>query len=122
MLKEEKFLLSMESKRVVIVRRPMTENPLHPLSHQHQEVEVRREKGASEAGVRLRRPIGSRAETSSKVLALNYLVTTDILPNVNCISLNGSVNSAQSAHFHTGRLRNNQIKGRRRVVTKIQKQ
>ena len=37
------------------------QNPLHPLSHQHQEVEVRRERGASEAGVRLRRPIDSRA-------------------------------------------------------------
>ena len=38
--------------------------PLHPLSHQHQEVEVRRDKGASEAGVRLGRPIDSRAKTS----------------------------------------------------------
>ena len=38
--------------------------PLNPLSHQHQEVEVRREKGASEAGVRLGRPIDSRAKTS----------------------------------------------------------
>ena len=40
------------------------QKPLHPLSHQHQEVEVRREKGASEAGVRLGRPIDSRAKTS----------------------------------------------------------
>ena len=38
--------------------------PLHPLSHQHKEVEMRREKGASEAGARLGRPIGSRAKTS----------------------------------------------------------
>ena len=37
---------------------------LHPLSHQHQEVEVRREKGASEAGVLSGRPIDRRAETS----------------------------------------------------------
>ena len=36
----------------------------HPLSHQHQEVEVRREKGASEAEASLGRPIDSRAETS----------------------------------------------------------
>ena len=52
------------------------QKPLHPLSHQHKEVEVRREKGTSEAGVRLGRPIDSRAETS-------YLVTIGILPNVN---------------------------------------
>ena len=94
--------------------------PLHPLSHHHQEVEVRREKGTSEAGVRLGRPIDSRAKTSWKVLALNYLVTVGILPNVNSTSLNRVVNSAQSARFRTGRLRNNQIKGRRRVVTKVQ--
>ena len=40
------------------------QKPFHPLSHQHQEVEVRREKGFSEAGVRLGRPIDSRAKTS----------------------------------------------------------
>ena len=39
-------------------------NPLHLPFHKHKEVEVRREKGASEAGVRLGRPIDSRAETS----------------------------------------------------------
>ena len=38
--------------------------PLHLLSHQHQEVAVRREKRASEAGLRLGRPIDSRAKTS----------------------------------------------------------
>ena len=41
-----------------------TKNPLHPLSHQNKEVEVRREKGTSEAGVRLERWIDMRAETS----------------------------------------------------------
>ena len=40
------------------------QQPLHPLSHQHQEVEVRREKRASQTGVRLGRPIDSRAQTS----------------------------------------------------------
>ena len=40
------------------------QKPLHPLSHQHQEEEVRREKGASEVGVRLGRPIDSSAKTS----------------------------------------------------------
>ena len=48
------------------------QKPLHPLSHQHQEVEVRRAKGASEARVRLGRAIDSSAKTSWMVLALNY--------------------------------------------------
>ena len=48
------------------------QKPLHPLSHQHQEVEVRGEEGASEAGVRLGRQIDSRAKSSWKVLALKY--------------------------------------------------
>ena len=47
----------------------------HPLSHQHKEVEVRREKKPSKVGVRLGSPIDSRAKTSWKVFALNYLVT-----------------------------------------------
>ena len=54
----------------------------------HQEVEGRREKGASEAGVRLGRPIDSRAKTSCRVFALNYLVTIGILPNFSFISQN----------------------------------
>ena len=37
------------------------------------EVEVRRVKGASEAGVRLKRPIDSRAETSCKVFAVDVV-------------------------------------------------
>ena len=40
------------------------QKPLHPLSHQHKEVEVRREKGPSEIGVLLGSPIDSRAKTS----------------------------------------------------------
>ena len=68
-LKEEKeFAISGQQKvsvrgetnavsgmRVMIVQN-RHQKPLHPLSHQHQEAEVRREKGASEAGVRLGRP------------------------------------------------------------------
>ena len=45
-----------------------------------------------------------------------------IITNVNSTSLNRGVNSAQSAHFRAERLRNNQIKGRIRVVTKVQQQ
>ena len=40
------------------------QRPLHPLSHQHKEVEVRRGRRATEAGVHLGRPIDSRAKTS----------------------------------------------------------
>ena len=38
--------------------------PRHPLSHQHKEVEVRREKGASEAEASLRSSIDRRVNTS----------------------------------------------------------
>ena len=51
------------------------QKPLHPLNHQHQEVEVRREKGASEAEASLGSPTDSRAKTSGKVLAPSDLVT-----------------------------------------------
>ena len=40
------------------------QKPLHPLSHQHKEVEVRRETGPSEVGVHLGSPFDSRAKTS----------------------------------------------------------
>ena len=47
--------------------------PLHILSHQHKEVEVRRERGASEAGVCLGSPTDSRAKTSWKVTGTKSL-------------------------------------------------
>ena len=58
-----------ETKAVSDTRAMIVQNrhqrPLHLLSHhQHQEVEVRREKGASEAEASLGRPIDSRAKTS----------------------------------------------------------
>ena len=49
--------------RVTIVRN-RRQKPLHPLSHQHQEVEVRREKEASEAEASLRNSIDRRVNTS----------------------------------------------------------
>ena len=56
------------------------QKPLHPLSDQHKEVEVRREKKETwEAGVRLGRSVDSRADTIWKVLAQNYLVSIGIL-------------------------------------------
>ena len=72
------------------------------------EVEVRRAKG----------PSGSPSGKS--IFAQNYLVTVGSLPNVNFVSQNRVLNSATSARFRTGRLRNNHIKSRKRVVTKVQ--
>ena len=73
-LKEEKVLVTSGKKRgsvreetnavsgtsVVIVQN-RHQKPLHPLSHQHQEVELRREKIASEAKASLGSPTDSRA-------------------------------------------------------------
>ena len=61
-----------------------------------------------------------RAKISWTVLAPNYLVTIGILPNVSVVSPKRDVNSAQSARFRTGRLRNNRIESRKRMVTKMQ--
>ena len=98
------------------------QNPLHPPYHQHKEVEVRREKEASEAAVFQGRPIDSRAGTSWKVLAQNYFVTIGIFPSVNFIYLNRYAHSARIGRSRTGRSMNKRIKRRRRVVTKMQEQ
>ena len=76
-LKEEKvFVTSGQKKRSVrretnVVSGTTVMNvqnrhrkPVHLLSHQHQEVEVRQEKETIEAKARLGRPIDSRANTS----------------------------------------------------------
>ena len=86
------------------------QKPLHLLGLHHQEVDVRREKGASEAGVRLGRPIDSCAKTSRKVVAPNYLVTAGILPNVSFFCQNRVENSAITARLHTSRLKDNPAK------------
>ena len=86
-----------------------TQKPFHPLSHQHKEVEVRREEGASEAGG----PSGKTNRQPCKnflYLHQNYLVTVGIVPNVNSASLNRVVNTAISARLHTGRWRDNPAK------------
>ena len=77
------------------------QKPLHPLSHQDKETEVRREKEPSEVGVRLGSPIDSRAKTSWKVFAPNHLVIIGILPNVNSINLNRDASSVINARLHT---------------------
>ena len=90
------------------------------LSLRHKEVEVRRGKTTSEARVDLGSSFDSRAKTVWKVFAPNHLVTIAILPNVSSFSQNRFVNSAISARLHTGRLKVNPAKSRRRMVTKVQ--
>ena len=76
-LKEEKLFVTSGKKkarirketnavsgmRVTIMQQNLHQKPLHLLSHQHQEVAVRREKGASEAEVRLAELFDNRADT-----------------------------------------------------------
>ena len=133
--KRTRSLLTVESKRTVFESRPMQsparqwwackkkkkhQKPLHPLSHQHKEVEVRREKrtfrGRSPSGKSNRQP----CRNFLKGTCTECLVTIGILPSVNFISQNRGVNSAISARFRTERLRNNRMKSRRRVVTEMQ--
>ena len=70
--KRKRNLLSVEKQKVsvreetnavsdtrVMIVQNRHQKPLHPLSHQHQEVEVRREKGASEAEASLGSPTDS---------------------------------------------------------------
>ena len=85
--------------RVTIVQN-QHQKARQPLSHQHQEAEVRREKATSEAKASLGSSIDSRANTSWKVLARNRLVSIGILPNVNSIKQNRAVNSAECLFPH----------------------
>ena len=103
--------------RVAIVRNRHPK-PLHPPSHQHQEVEMRRGKrslrGRSPSG----NPTDSRAKNILKGTCTESFCDYWHPPNVKSLSPKRDVSSAQSAHFRAGRLKDNQAKGRRRVVTK----
>ena len=85
-------------------------------------VEVRREKrslrGRSLSGKTNRQPCKNLLKGTCAELPCDYWHP----PNVSLKSQNRVVNSAKSIHFRTGMLRNNQIKGRRRVVTKVKQQ
>ena len=115
--------LSMKSKRTVFEGSQVQnrhQKPLHLLDHQHTVVEVRRGKRTSEAGVHLGSSLDSRAKITWTVLAPIHFVIIGILPNVNSTNLNRVVNSVTSAHLHTGRLKVNPARIRRRMVTKVQ--
>ena len=90
--KRKRNLLSVESKRAVFERRPMqflawqrwawktdTKNR-SILCATNTELEVRREKGASETEASLGSPTDSLQKLLEKALAVNYLVTIGILP------------------------------------------
>ena len=83
-------------------------------------VDVRREIGTSDPGVRLGSPIDSRAETPWRVFALRYLVTLGILPNASFICQNRVCKFGEKCSFPHRKVRNNQTRSRRRVVSKVQ--
>ena len=61
---DRKKTSAVSGMRVMIVHQNRHRKPRHHLSRQLQEVEVRREKGASEAEASLRNSIDSRVNTS----------------------------------------------------------
>ena len=93
------------------------QKPLHPLNHKIEEVEVRRGKRTSGAGVRLGSSLGSRAKTAEMVLAPNHLETVGILPNVNSLMFESGCKFCDKCTF-AGRLKDNPAKSRRRTVKK----
>ena len=115
-VREETSVVSSTTVMSVQSRHP---KPLHPLIHHHKEVEVHRGKRTSVAGVYLGSSLDSGAKTFWRVFAPNHLLMIGILQNVNSISLNRVVNSVISARLHTGRLRDNRAKSRRKVMTKV---
>ena len=79
------------------------------------ELEVRREKEASDAEVRLAEFFDNRADTIWSVLVRDHLVRIDILPNVNSVKMNQDAKQGTSVCSRTARLKNNQVKSRRRA-------
>ena len=101
--------------RVTIVRKNQNPEPPHLLSHRWHEVEARREKEASEAEGRLAEFFDNRVDTIWKVLAGDHLVIIGILPNLNSIKLNRDAKQGTSVCSRTTRLKNNQVKSRKRA-------
>ena len=100
---------------MIIVHQNRQQKPLHPLSHQWHEEEARREKEASEAGVRLAEFFDSRADTIWKALAVrSHLGSIGTVPNVNSIKLNRDAKQGISVCSRIIRLTNNQTKSRKK--------
>ena len=96
------------------------QKPVHTLSHQHQEVEVRREKrslrGRRQSGKSNRQPCKNCLEGSCTELPCDQWHPSECQFH----KTETGCNSAKSVGFRTGKLKNNQLKSRRRVVTKVQ--
>ena len=86
------------------------QKPVHPVNHQHKEVEVRRGKRTSEAGVHLGSLLDRRAEMTLKVSARDFLVITGIFPNVYPTRKNRDAISGISSRLCTGSLNINPAK------------
>ena len=99
--KRTRSLLSIKQKGSV---QNQHHKPLHLLSNQHEE------EGTSEVGVHLGSPVDSRARTSWKVFCTKLPCDNCHPPECQFHGQNRDVNSAISARFRKGRLRNNQIK------------
>ena len=99
---------------------PKAERPSEPQSSKSRGGSVPRKRNARDRSQseKLNRP--PCKYLSRKVLARDHFVSVGILPNVNSLKRNRDVSSAQSAHSRTGRLKNNQTKSRKRVMTKMQ--
>ena len=80
-------------------RAKLAPKTLHPLNHQHKEVEVRRGKRTSEAGVHLKSSLDSRAKITWKVFAPNHLVIIGILSNVNSIKTESGSKGGDACSF-----------------------
>ena len=108
------------SSTTVMNVRNRHQKPLHPLNHQHQEVQVRREnrslKGRSPSGKTDRQPCKNFLKGSCTKSPCHYWHPPE------CQFFQSESGYRFGARLHTGRLRNSQTKGRRRVVTKVQQQ
>ena len=96
-----------DSKTRVTIVQNRHHKPLHPLSHQHQEVEVRRGKEPQRL-----ESICEVHSTAVQRLPERYLHQITLLllassPKVKYLNLNRLVNSVISARLHTGRLKGN---------------
>ena len=90
---------AVSSMRVMIVHQNRHRKPLHPLSHQWHEVEVRREKEAPEAEVRLAEFFDNRADTIWKVLVRYHFVSIGIFPSVKSLKTDSGCKAGDKCLF-----------------------
>ena len=84
------------------------------LNHQHKEVEERRRKRSSEARVHQGSSLDSPCKDYLKGICTKSPCDHWHLPNVNSINLNRDANSVTRGRLHTGRLKVNLAKNRKK--------